>query len=632
MARRNARKVWLVEILCVMAGNIPRANLKKKENIMSYIREARIFLSPLDTPEREQAKQKIIELLQALKCNNHESGLKLAGDIKIDEFCITCRIQGEKIDTFIDQKLKDIDPYDSVDTTIYQNFEQPELEFVHHYLLMYISVPIMIEYGIFTYCYGLSRYSSILENNSARPYDGAVEFYENYQREQREREKKMQNLMQKMSEEFRALEDVENSVNKTPELKVLNGCLCNINTKTFLSYMGTDKNVVIPDGIKYIEYIDEKVSWAFKKADIKSIKIPQSVIFIDQFAFKNLKLKEFQAPGLKRLGFQAFANTVISHLIFPSTLKIIPTCSFRAKINKVTIKEGCEVIESDAFGGAKIKRISIPKTIKHIGDFAIPNHTKVILDKGISRYEIRNDFLYDKKRNRCIAFCGKKNQIAHIPETTKKFYILKFPKKVSIPAKLSFSSLIKSNYGTPTEIYLQDGRISLPPGAFKLCENLEKIVLPKTLKSIPFQSFFSLSLKQIKIPEKVTSIAGEAFAFCDNLESIVLPPRLKKISHHLFAECKSLKSVVLSESVEEIEMGAFYNCESLKSIKLPKNLEKIGYRAFYGCKNLSEIGIPASVKEIGADAFNCDNLILIVNRDSYAAKWAKENGMKYKAK
>ena len=91
---------------------------------MSYIREARIFLSPLDTPEREQAKKKIIELLQALKCNNHESGLKLAGDIKIDDFCITCRIQGEKIDTFIDQKLKDIDPYDSVDTTIYQNFEQ----------------------------------------------------------------------------------------------------------------------------------------------------------------------------------------------------------------------------------------------------------------------------------------------------------------------------------------------------------------------------------------------------------------------------------------------------------------------------------------------------------------------------
>ncbi|MDD7611139.1 MAG: leucine-rich repeat domain-containing protein [Spirochaetales bacterium] len=589
---------------------------------MSYIREARIFLSPLDTPEREQAKKKIIELLQALKDNNHESGLKLVGDIKIDEFCITCRIQGEKIDTLIDQKLKDIDPYDFVDTTIYHNFEQPELEFVHHYLLKYISVPLRIEYGIFTYCYGLSRYSNIF--NSDRPYDGAVEFYQNYQREQRERENEESCAEDETSEEVQTVEDVENSVNQKPELKVLNGCLCNIETKTFLSYMGTDKNVVIPDGIKYIDGMDGN---AFK-TDIKSIKIPKSVILIRRFPF--IKLKEFQAPGLKWLGFQAFANTVISHLIFPSTLKIIPKCSFGAKINKVTIKEGCEVIRYEAFDGAKIKKISIPKTIKHIGDSAIPNHTKVILDKGISRYEIRNDFLYDKKRNRCITFCGKKNQIAHIPETTKKFCILKFPKKVSIPAKLPFRSLFKSNWGTPTELYLQDGRISLPPGAFKLCENLEKIVLPKTLKSIPFQSFFSLSLKQIKIPENVTSIAGEAFAFCDNLESIVLPPRLKKISHHLFAECKSLKSVVLSKSIEEIEMGAFYNCESLKSIKLPKNLEKIGYRAFYGCKNLRKIGIPASVKEIGADAFNCDNLILIVKRNSYAAKWAKENGMKYK--
>ena len=606
---------------------------------MSYIREARIYLSPLDTPEREQAKKKIIELLQALKCNNHESGLKLVGDIKIDEFCITCRIQGEKIDTLIDQKLKDIKPFCFVDTAIYQ-IEHSELEFVHHYLLKYISVPIQIEYGIFTYCYGLSRYSSIFyrqENNPLHPYDGAVEFYENYQREQREKEREREREREnaessaedETSEEVQTVEDVENSVNQKPELKVLNGCLCNIKTKTFLSYMGTDKNVVIPDGIKYI---DGKEGWAFENADIKSIKIPQSVIFIDQFAFNRLKLKEFQAPGLKRLGFQAFANTVISHLIFPSTLKIIPTCSFRAKINKVTIKEGCEVIESDAFNGAKIKKISIPKTIKHIGDVAIPNYTKVILDKEIPRYEIRNDFLYDKKRNRCIAFCGKKNQIAHIPETTKKLCMYPFPKKVSVPAKLSSSNLFKSYYVTATELYLQDGRISLPPGAFKLCENLEKIVLPKTLKSIPFQSFFSLSLKQIKIPENVTSIAGEAFAFCDNLESIVLPPRLKKISHHLFAECKSLKSVVLSKSIEEIEMGAFYNCESLKSVKLPKNLEKIGYRAFYGCKNLRKIGIPASVKEIGADAFNCYNLILIVKRDSYAAKWAKENGMKYKEK
>lgn len=599
---------------------------------MSYIREARIFLSPLDTSEREHAKQKIIELLQALKCNNHESGLKLAGDINIDEFCITCRIQGEKIDALIDQELKDIEPFYIVDTAIYQKFGLPELEFVHHYLLKYISVPIMIQYGIFTYWYGLSSYESIFyrqENCPAFPYDGAVEFYENYQREQRERENEESCAEDETSEEVQTVEAVENSVNQNPDLKILNGCLCNIKTKTFLSYEGTDKNVVIPDGIKYIDGME---GWAFEKADIKSIKIPKSVIFIGRFAFNSLKLKEFQAPGLKRLAFQAFMHTVISHLIFPSTLKIIPKCSIGAKINKITIKEGCEVIELDAFGGAKIKRISIPKTIKHIGDFAIPNHTKVILDKGISRYEIRNDFLYDKKRNRCITFCGKKNQIAHIPETTKKFCMWKFPKKVSIPAKLSFRSLFKSNCGTPTELYLQDGRISLPPEAFKLYKNLKKIVLPKTLKSISFQSFFSLSLKQIKIPENVTSIAGEAFAFCDNLESIVLPPRLKKISHHLFAECKSLKSVVLSKSVEEIEMGAFYNCESLKSIKLPKNLEKIGYRAFYGCKNLRKIEIPASVKEIGEDAFNCDNLILIVKRDSYAAKWAKENGMKYKEK
>ncbi len=48
------------------------------------------------------------------------------------------------------------------------------------------------------------------------------------------------------------------------------------------------------------------------------------------------------------------------------------------------------------------------------------------------------------------------------------------------------------------------------------------------------------------------------------------------------------------------------------------------------CKSLTSIEIPESVTEIGEDAFyGCDSLTLIVEKDSYAAQYAKENDIPY---
>ena len=76
---------------------------------------------------------------------------------------------------------------------------------------------------------------------------------------------------------------------------------------------------------------------------------------------------------------------------------------------------------------------------------------------------------------------------------------------------------------------------------------------------------------------------------------------------------------------------AFENCDSLTSITIPDSVTSIGDYAFWWCRSLTSVTIPGSVASIGDDAFfDCpDTLQLIVDRDSYAKEYAKENNLSY---
>lgn len=60
-------------------------------------------------------------------------------------------------------------------------------------------------------------------------------------------------------------------------------------------------------------------------------------------------------------------------------------------------------------------------------------------------------------------------------------------------------------------------------------------------------------IKEIVIPEGITTIEENAFEGCDNLTSITFPCSLKHIGRNAFADCKQLKTVVLPESISTIE-------------------------------------------------------------------------------
>ncbi len=111
------------------------------------------------------------------------------------------------------------------------------------------------------------------------------------------------------------------------------------------------------------------------------------------------------------------------------------------------------------------------------------------------------------------------------------------------------------------------------------------------------------TVRNVIMPDTVTTIGEGAFESCKNLESIVLSKRLQEIYREAFHNCTKLKSIVLPNTMKKIGISAFEGCHSLSSVTLGTSLREIGIWAFNDCPSLKSITIPANVTYIGAKAF-----------------------------
>lgn len=118
-----------------------------------------------------------------------------------------------------------------------------------------------------------------------------------------------------------------------------------------------------------------------------------------------------------------------------------------------------------------------------------------------------------------------------------------------------------------------------------------------------FNSLGNGTVRNVVVPDTVTTIGEGAFESCKNLESIVLSKRLQEIYRSAFHNCTKLKSIVLPNTMRKIGISAFEGCHSLSSVTLSTGLREIGIWAFNDCPSLKSITIPANVTYIGAKAF-----------------------------
>lgn len=127
-------------------------------------------------------------------------------------------------------------------------------------------------------------------------------------------------------------------------------------------------NVQFPSTINGKD-VTEIQSYAFYQdwSDVKNIRLPEKLVIIRQYAFKDSKIKTVEFPdSLQVIQEAAFMGTLVEDIKFGSGLYKIDGYTFHAaKAKELILPDSLEVVSSTAFSGMdKLERVRIPNELK----------------------------------------------------------------------------------------------------------------------------------------------------------------------------------------------------------------------------------------------------------------------------
>lgn len=314
-------------------------------------------------------------------------------------------------------------------------------------------------------------------------------------------------------------------------------------------------------------------------------------------------------------------------------------------------------IGEEAFLAARgVRRISIPATVVHIGDYAFCNcfHlTAFEVAADNTRFSTESGVLFDKEKTQLIAYpvvCDA-DSVYTIPASVRQiskgaFYYSRLS-DIRLPENLK-SIGDRAFYGNSNlkGINFPASLQEIGEEAFALCRSLTTLSLPDGITAIPYGTFnYCAGLVSVKLPQQLGSIGTNAFASCEALPRISLPVSLDSLAPGAFGDCsaltqvdipdssskfssregilfdKALTSLILypagrpdtlymvPEGVRRIGERAFYTNRNVRSVLLPQSLRHICEAAFRFCTGLKSMHVPDGVTDIGTGAFQeCINL------------------------
>ena len=386
--------------------------------------------------------------------------------------------------------------------------------------------------------------------------------------------------------------------------------------KAFLSYANRNTaDYTVEDGTFFVR------SYAFADSEtLKNIVMPESVNRVgDASVFANCIIENAVIPirllehlndeqrqqlvtlslfgdGVTEIGNSAFRNcTSLTSITIPDGVTSIGDWAFTdcSGLTSITIPYGVTSIGWGAFNECSgLTSITIPDGVTSIGDNAFQlcsGLTSVTIGNSVT--SIGHNAFWSCTGLASVTIGNSVTSIGMEAFTycngLTSVHILDIAKWCAI----SFENHNANPLGHIQNLYVNGVLV-------------KDLIIPDGVTSIGDYAFYNCtSLTSITIPDSVTSIGDSAFSYCTSLTSVAISNGVTSISDELFYYCTSLTSVTIGNSVTSIGNGAFRNCTSLTSITIPDSVTSIGDYAFYGCSSLTSITIGNGVTSIGKEAF-----------------------------
>ena len=374
-------------------------------------------------------------------------------------------------------------------------------------------------------------------------------------------------------------------------------------------------SVTIPNSVTRIG------SSAFQDcSSFTSVTIPNSVTSIGSSAFYNCSgLTSITIPNsVTSIGSSAFANcSSFTSITIPNSMTSIGNSAFSGcdALKKVIVSDiaaWCSIQFGDESANplyfakhlysdenTEIKNLVIPYSVTSIGDYTFYgcySFTSVTIPNSVTSIGWG-------------AFYG----------CTGLTYVT-IPNSVTSIGINAFSDC----HGL-TSVTIPNSVTSISWGAFRDCISLTSITIPNSVTSIGDNAFNGCrGLISVTIPNSVTSIGSFAFHECKALKKVIVSDIAAwcgiqfgsetanplYYAKHLYSDDNTeIKDLVIPNNVTSIANYAFYRCSSFTSVTLGNNVTSIGDKAFDGCSSFTSVTIPSSVTNIGKDAFQgCDSI------------------------
>lgn len=353
-------------------------------------------------------------------------------------------------------------------------------------------------------------------------------------------------------------------------------------------------------------------------------------------------------------GLAAFANLSIGNL---ESLDIPVTVRLNDKVYAVV----AIMQRNYYYGRENIKSITLPKTLRYIGDYGLAdcNNVKEITIpenvEYIGNYVFENDDSLTRVKSEAavppsLGSFGRNNLKITIPRESFHAYRLAAgwnnnnvlvggDEGVTISTgKIAAGELghivvdeatylqevnklvVEGNMNSDdwntiskmsnlTEVDLSGVALeTVPSSAFNGRWAIDKVVLPESVISIGEYAFRGSGVRSVNLPEGLTNVGVCAFENAQ-LEELNLPENLQQLGNGAFGGNYRLLSVKIPPKITVIPGSCFQNCSQLAKVELPDGIIDIKDYAFRGCNSLESVNFPNTLRYIRYRAFsNCSSL------------------------